>query len=92
MAIRVYKRGNYLILLPDGQTDDIEFHASEVRISKDQNNRFYFRVGFDQIIEPLLESEIVDENDAGFKNVNYLGIIGVLIEAIKELNKKIDMK
>ena len=59
---KVFKKGNYLVLLPNGETNDIEYHASDVRISKDQNNRFYFRVGFDQIIEPLLESEIVDEN------------------------------
>ena len=34
--------------------------------------------------------ELVNKNKEGYKNVNYIGIIGVLIEAIKDLNKKIE--
>ena len=44
-----------------------------------------------QEIEKILP-ELVDKTDNGYKNVNYLGIIGVLIEAIKELNNKIENK
>lgn len=62
MAIRVYKRGNYLILLPDGQTDDIEFHASEVRITKDQDNKYYFRVNDRELYTGILAADIEDEN------------------------------
>ena len=36
--------------------------------------------------------ELVNKNKEGYKNVNYIGIIGVLIEAIKDLNKKIENK
>ena len=62
MAIRVYKKGNYLILLPDGQTDDIEFHASEVRITKDQDNKYYFRAGDRELYAGILAADIEDEN------------------------------
>jgi hypothetical protein len=44
-----------------------------------------------QEIEKIIP-EVVETNNDGIKNVNYLGLIGVLIEAIKELNKKIDNK
>jgi len=44
-----------------------------------------------QEIEKIIP-EVVETNIDGIKNVNYLGLIGVLIEAIKELNKKIDNK
>jgi len=43
-----------------------------------------------QEIEKIIP-EVVETNN-GIKNVNYLALIGVLIEAIKELNKKIDIK
>ena len=36
--------------------------------------------------------ELVNTNNEGYKNVNYIGIIGVLIEAIKDLNNKIENK
>jgi len=36
--------------------------------------------------------ELVSVNKEGYKNVNYIGIIGILIEAIKDLNKKIENK
>lgn len=62
MAIRVYKKGNYLILLPDGQTDDIEFHASTVRITKDQDNKYYFRTGDRELYTGILAADIEDEN------------------------------
>jgi len=42
-----------------------------------------------QEIEKILP-EVVESKNNGFKTVNYLSIIGVLIEAIKELNKKIE--
>ena len=42
-----------------------------------------------QEIEKIIP-EIVDTNNNGFKNVNYLSIIGYLIEAIKDLNNKIN--
>ena len=44
-----------------------------------------------QEIEKVIP-EVVETNIDGIKNVNYLALIGVLIEAIKELNKKIDIK
>ncbi len=62
MAIKVYKRGNYLILLPDGQTDDIEFHASQVRITKDQDNKYYFRVNDRELYTGIASADIEDEN------------------------------
>lgn len=42
-----------------------------------------------QEIEKIIP-EIVETNNNGFKNVNYLSIIGYLIEAIKDLNNKIN--
>jgi hypothetical protein len=42
-----------------------------------------------QEIEKIIP-EIVETKNNGFKTVNYLSIIGILIEAIKELNNKID--
>jgi len=42
-----------------------------------------------QEIEEIIP-EIVETTSNGFKNVNYIGFIGVIIEAIKELNNKID--
>jgi hypothetical protein len=42
-----------------------------------------------QEIEKIMP-EIVETNNNGFKNVNYLSIIGYLIEAIKDLNNKIN--
>lgn len=68
MAIRVYKRGNYLILLPDGQTDDIEFHASQVRITKDQDNKYYFRVGDRELYAGILAADIEDENGSAYSD------------------------
>jgi len=41
-----------------------------------------------QEIEEIIP-DIVETNENGIKNVNYLSIIGFLIEAIKELNNKI---
>ena len=41
-----------------------------------------------QEIEKIIP-EIVETTTDGIKNVNYLGFIGVIIEAIKELNNKI---
>jgi hypothetical protein len=41
-----------------------------------------------QEIEEIIP-EIVETNSNGLKNVNYLGFIGVIIEAIKDLNDKI---
>jgi len=40
-----------------------------------------------QEIEEIIP-EIVETNSNGLKNVNYLGFIGVIIEAIKDLNEK----
>ena len=42
-----------------------------------------------QEIEKIIP-EVVETQKNGFKTVNYLSIIGVLIESIKELNNKID--
>lgn len=42
-----------------------------------------------QEIEEIIP-EIVETTSNGIKNVNYLGFIGIIIEAIKELNNKID--
>jgi len=42
-----------------------------------------------QEIEKIIP-DIVESNQYGYKNVNYLSIIGFLIEAIKELNNKIN--
>jgi len=42
-----------------------------------------------QELEKILP-HLVDTNDNGLKSVNYSGIIGYLIEAIKDLNDKID--
>jgi len=42
-----------------------------------------------QEIEKIIP-EIVETNRYGYKNVNYLSIIGYLIEAIKDLNNKIN--
>jgi hypothetical protein len=42
-----------------------------------------------QEIEKVIP-EIVETNKNGFKNVNYLSLIGFLIEAIKDLNNKIN--
>ena len=36
--------------------------------------------------------EVVDTTNDGYKNVNYISLIGVLIEAIKELNEKVNNK
>jgi hypothetical protein len=44
-----------------------------------------------QEIEKIIP-EIVETSENGYKNVNYMGLIGVLIEAIKELNEKINYK
>lgn len=41
-----------------------------------------------QEIEKIIP-DVVESNQFGFKNVNYLSIIGFLIEAVKELNHKI---
>jgi hypothetical protein len=41
-----------------------------------------------QEIEKIIP-DVVESNQYGFKNVNYLSIIGFLIEAVKELNHKI---
>ena len=68
MAIQVYKRGNYLILLPDGQTDDIEFHASDVRITKDQDNKYYFRAGDRELYTGILAADIEDENGSAYSD------------------------
>jgi len=43
-----------------------------------------------QEIEEIIP-EIVETTSNGYKNVNYLGFIGVIIEAIKDLNNKIDL-
>jgi hypothetical protein len=42
-----------------------------------------------QEIEQIIP-EIVETTSSGFKNVNYLSFIGIIIEAIKDLNNKID--
>jgi hypothetical protein len=42
-----------------------------------------------QEIEHIIP-EIVETTSNGIKNVNYLGFIGIIIEAIKDLNNKID--
>ena len=42
-----------------------------------------------QEIEKIIP-EVVETKNNGYKTVNYLSIIGILIEAIKELNNKID--
>jgi hypothetical protein len=42
-----------------------------------------------QEIEKIIP-EIVETTSNGIKNVNYLGFIGIMIEAIKDLNNKID--
>ena len=68
MAIRVYKKGNYLILLPDGQTDDIEFHASDVRITKDQDNKYYFRIGDRDLYTGVASADIEDENGNAYSD------------------------
>jgi len=44
-----------------------------------------------QEIEEILP-ELVHESDEGIKSVNYIAIIGILIEAIKELNNNINNK
>ena len=44
-----------------------------------------------QEIENIIP-DVVETTQDGYKNVNYLGLIGVLIEAIKELNGKINDK
>lgn len=41
-----------------------------------------------QEIEKIIP-DVVESNQYGYKNVNYLSIIGFLIEAVKELNNKI---
>ena len=41
-----------------------------------------------QEIEKIIP-DVVESNQYGYKNVNYLAIIGFLIEAVKELNNKI---
>jgi hypothetical protein len=43
-----------------------------------------------QEIEKIIP-EIVQTTSNGFKNVNYLSFIGIIIEAIKDLNNKIDL-
>jgi lysophospholipase L1-like esterase len=60
--VKVYKKGNYLVLLPDGQTETIEYHAKNIRITTGNNGRYYFRNGFDLIYDSVLPSDIVDEN------------------------------
>jgi len=42
-----------------------------------------------QNVEEVLP-QLIHENSDGFKSVNYNGLIGVLIEAVKELKKEID--
>lgn len=44
-----------------------------------------------QEIENIIP-EIVQTTSSGIKNVNYIGLLGVIIEAIKELNIKLDLR
>jgi len=52
----------------------------------DSNKKQYGVIA--QEIEKIIP-DVVESNQYGFKNVNYLSIIGFLIEAVKELNHKI---
>lgn len=56
---------------------------------KDNGNKSYGVVA--QEIEKILP-DVVSESKDGVKSVNYMAIIGFLIEAIKELNSKIEGK
>ena len=42
-----------------------------------------------QTVEKVLP-ELVDENDEGTKSVKYNGLIGLLIEAVKDLSKEVE--
>ena len=44
-----------------------------------------------QNVEDVLP-ELVITDDEGTKSVNYNGLVGVLIEAVKELNDKLESK
>ena len=62
MSAKIYKDGNYLIV-DVGVSDLIEALASEVVAVKGANNRWYLSVNNRDILpQPLLDSEIEDEN------------------------------
>jgi hypothetical protein len=42
-----------------------------------------------QQVEPIFP-DLVSEDEEGLKSVNYIGLIGYLVESIKELKKQID--
>jgi hypothetical protein len=62
MSAKIYKDGNYLIV-DVGVSDLIEVVASQVVAVKGANNRWYLSVNNRDILpQPLLDSEIEDEN------------------------------
>jgi len=60
-----------------------------VRFTWKENDRKSLGV-IAQEVEELLPELISERTDTGTKSVNYNGLVGVLIEAVKELSARVD--
>ncbi|OYU67712.1 MAG: hypothetical protein CFE22_02930 [Cytophagaceae bacterium BCCC1] len=59
---------------------------------REETNSDKLQIGFLAQEVEVLFPELVETNENGYKSVNYIGLIPVLLEAVKDMKKELDQK